>query len=262
MKLVTGVIKPFKLDDVKTALESFGVHGLTVTEASGYGRQKGHTEVYRGAEYTVDLVPKIKIEVLVDDADVEDVMEVIVKRADREDRRRQGLGAAGGFGGPRSYRRAWRRRPLGRTRTRDRERAAIGWSLRRRTPRAARRCWPDPVDRIGPACCIGRPVRRMACHPAGSWRRTPGSPVAVGGYGREELSPGSDLDVLLLHSGRDRAGRGDIAAIAERVWYPVWDAGVRLDHSVRTLAEARKTAAEDLRAVLGSTPDTSPVTQH
>ena len=81
MKLVTGVIKPFKLDDVKTALESFGVHGLTVTEASGYGRQKGHTEVYRGAEYTVDLVPKIKIEVLVDDADVEDVMEVIVKSA-------------------------------------------------------------------------------------------------------------------------------------------------------------------------------------
>ncbi|HET9900366.1 MAG TPA: P-II family nitrogen regulator [Actinomycetes bacterium] len=81
MRLVTGVIKPFKLDDVKTALESFGVHGLTVTEASGYGRQKGHTEVYRGAEYTVDLVPKVKVEVLVDDADVEDVMEVIVKSA-------------------------------------------------------------------------------------------------------------------------------------------------------------------------------------
>ena len=81
MRLVTGVIKPFKLDEVKTALESFGVHGLTVTEASGYGRQKGHTEVYRGAEYTVDLVPKVKVEVLVDDADVEDVMEVIVKSA-------------------------------------------------------------------------------------------------------------------------------------------------------------------------------------
>jgi nitrogen regulatory protein P-II 1 len=81
MKLVTGVIKPFKLEDVKSALESFGVHGLTVTEASGYGRQKGHTEVYRGAEYTVDLVPKVKVEVLVDDADVEDVMEVIVKSA-------------------------------------------------------------------------------------------------------------------------------------------------------------------------------------
>jgi nitrogen regulatory protein P-II 1 len=79
MKLVTAVIKPFKLDDVKNALESFGVHGITVSEASGYGRQRGHTEVYRGAEYTVDLVPKARVEVLVDDADVEDVIEVIVK---------------------------------------------------------------------------------------------------------------------------------------------------------------------------------------
>jgi len=79
MKLVTAVIKPFKLDDVKSALESFGVQGLTVTEANGYGRQRGHTEVYRGAEYTVDLVPKLRIEVLVDDADADDVIEVIVK---------------------------------------------------------------------------------------------------------------------------------------------------------------------------------------
>jgi nitrogen regulatory protein P-II 1 len=81
MKLVTAVIKPFKLDDVKTALESFGVHGMTVSEASGYGRQRGHTEVYRGAEYTVDLVPKVRIEVLVDDPDVAEVIEVVVKAA-------------------------------------------------------------------------------------------------------------------------------------------------------------------------------------
>ncbi len=79
MKLITAVIKPFKLDDVKNALESFGVNGITVSEASGYGRQRGHTEVYRGAEYTVDLVPKVRIEVLVDDADADDVIEVIVK---------------------------------------------------------------------------------------------------------------------------------------------------------------------------------------
>ena len=59
MKLITAIIKPFKLDDVKAALEAFGVHGVTVTEASGYGRQRGHTEVYRGAEYTIDLVPKV-----------------------------------------------------------------------------------------------------------------------------------------------------------------------------------------------------------
>ncbi len=81
MKLITAVIKPFKLDDVKSALESFGVQGLTVSEASGYGRQKGHTEVYRGAEYTVDLVPKVRVEILVDDADAEDVTEVVVKAA-------------------------------------------------------------------------------------------------------------------------------------------------------------------------------------
>ena len=79
MKLVTAVIKPFKLADVKNALESFGVNGITVSEASGYGRQRGHTEVYRGAEYTVDLVPKVRLEVLVDDADADDVIEVIVK---------------------------------------------------------------------------------------------------------------------------------------------------------------------------------------
>jgi nitrogen regulatory protein P-II 1 len=81
MKLLTAVIKPFKLDDVRSALEKFGVHGMTVSEASGYGRQRGHTEVYRGAEYTVDLVPKVRIEVLVDDPDVSDVLEVLVKSA-------------------------------------------------------------------------------------------------------------------------------------------------------------------------------------
>lgn len=81
MKLVTAVIKPFKVDDVKAALESFGVHGLTISEVQGFGRQKGHTEVYRGAEYKVDFVPKIKIEVLVDDAAAEDLVSVIVSAA-------------------------------------------------------------------------------------------------------------------------------------------------------------------------------------
>jgi nitrogen regulatory protein P-II 1 len=81
MKLLTAVIKPFKLDDVRGALEKFGVQGMTVSEASGYGRQRGHTEVYRGAEYTVDLVPKVRLEVLVDDADINDVVEVVLKSA-------------------------------------------------------------------------------------------------------------------------------------------------------------------------------------
>ncbi|MCW2599963.1 MAG: nitrogen regulatory protein [Frankiales bacterium] len=81
MRLVTAVLKPFKLDDVKAALESFGVAGMTVSEVQGHGRQRGHTEVYRGAEYTVSFVPKVKVEVLVDDADAPDVVGVIAKAA-------------------------------------------------------------------------------------------------------------------------------------------------------------------------------------
>ena len=81
MRLITGILKPFKLDDVKTALESFGVQGMTVSEVQGFGRQRGHTEVYRGAEYTVAFVPKVRVEVLVDDADAMDVLEVIAKAA-------------------------------------------------------------------------------------------------------------------------------------------------------------------------------------
>ena len=81
MKLVTAIIKPFELEDVKSALEAYGIHGLTISEASGYGRQRGHTEVYRGAEYTVDMVPKVRIEVLVEDDDASAVVDVITKSA-------------------------------------------------------------------------------------------------------------------------------------------------------------------------------------
>ena len=81
MRLVTAVLKPFKLEDVKTALEAFGVQGMTVSEVQGHGRQRGHTEVYRGAEYTVTFVPKVRVEVLVDDADATDVIDVIAKAA-------------------------------------------------------------------------------------------------------------------------------------------------------------------------------------
>ena len=81
MKLVTAVIKPHKWEDVREALETFGVTGMTVSEVSGYGRQKGHTEVYRGAEYDIALVPKIRIEIVVDDGDAEDVVGIVVKTA-------------------------------------------------------------------------------------------------------------------------------------------------------------------------------------
>lgn len=81
MRLVTAIIKPFKLDEVKQALEAYGITGMTVSEASGYGRQRGHSEVYRGAEYKVDFVPKVRVEVVVDDVDASDVMNVILKAA-------------------------------------------------------------------------------------------------------------------------------------------------------------------------------------
>jgi nitrogen regulatory protein P-II 1 len=81
MKLIVAIVKPFKLDDVKERLKSLGVNGMTVSEVQGFGRQRGHTEVYRGAEYEVDFVPKLKVEILVDDPQVEDIVEAIVASA-------------------------------------------------------------------------------------------------------------------------------------------------------------------------------------
>ena len=81
MKLVTAVVKPFKLEEVREALATVGVTGLTVTEVKGFGRQKGHTELYRGAEYVVDFLPKVKVEVAVKDADVERCIEAIIRAA-------------------------------------------------------------------------------------------------------------------------------------------------------------------------------------
>ena len=81
MKLITAVIKPFKLDDVREALSEVGVQGMTVTEVKGFGRQKGHTELYRGAEYVVDFLPKVKIEAAIDDALQDQVIEAISKSA-------------------------------------------------------------------------------------------------------------------------------------------------------------------------------------
>ena len=81
MKLITAIIKPFKLDDVKSAVEALDVHGMTVSEASSFGRQRGHTEVYRGAEYTVELVPKVRIEIVIEDDRAGDVIDAIVGAA-------------------------------------------------------------------------------------------------------------------------------------------------------------------------------------
>jgi nitrogen regulatory protein P-II 1 len=81
MKLVTAVVKPFKLDEIKEALKGSGVQGMTVTESRGFGRQRGHTEVYRGAEYQIDFVPKVRLEVLADESQVEQVVETLITAA-------------------------------------------------------------------------------------------------------------------------------------------------------------------------------------
>ena len=81
MKLITAIVKPAKVDDIKVALQAVGVAGMTVSETRGFGRQKGHTEIYRGAEYTVDFIPKVRIEVLVDDAEAQSIIDAIVTAA-------------------------------------------------------------------------------------------------------------------------------------------------------------------------------------
>ena len=81
MKKVEAIIKPFKLEDVKEALSELGIEGMTVTEVKGFGRQRGHTEIYRGSEYTIDFIPKVKIEIVTDDNRVEEIIEAIVKAA-------------------------------------------------------------------------------------------------------------------------------------------------------------------------------------
>jgi nitrogen regulatory protein P-II 2 len=92
MKMITAIIKPFKLDDVRSALSEVGVSGITVTEVKGFGRQKGHTELYRGAEYTVDFLPKVKLEIAVDAKSVKGVISVIVSSAKSEEEGKIGDG--------------------------------------------------------------------------------------------------------------------------------------------------------------------------
>ena len=113
MKMVTAIVKPFKLDEVREALSAIGVQGITVTEVKGFGRQKGHTELYRGAEYVVDFLPKVKIEAAVDDAIVDRVIEADRgRRPHRQDRRRQGLRLDAGAGRSHPHRRDRQGRPL------------------------------------------------------------------------------------------------------------------------------------------------------
>ena len=206
MKLVTAVIKPHKWEDVRVALETVGVTGMTVSEVSGYGRQKGHTEVYRGAEYDIALVPKIRIEIVVDDADVGR------GRGRHRQQPRRPAGSATARSGCRPV------ETVVRVRTGDRDEAA---TLRTHVT--------APNDRQRAHRGGGRAVR--AAYDGCGGPDTGAALVAVGGYGRAELAPYSDLDVVLVHDEGVDLGDGS----AEQVWYPLWDSGAQLDHSVRTL---------------------------
>ena len=238
MKLVTAVIKPHKWEDVRAALESFGVTGMTVSEVSGYGRQKGHTEVYRGAEYDIALVPKVRVEIVVEDERRRrrgrHHRQV---RGDRPDRRRQGLGH------PRRHRRPGPHRRPGRR---------GGLSTPGRAHGAARRA-PPHADGLCRSRVGGRPcwrgTQRPTPVPAVSAAPAPG--VALVAVGR--LRPRRARAVLRPRRGPrppdptvdPRRGR------ARRCWYPLWDADVSLDHSVRALDEVTDAAAGDVRVALG-----------
>ena len=248
MKLVTAIIKPHQLDEVKEALEAFGIQGMTISEAHGYGRQRGHSEVYRGAEYTVDFVPKSRIEVLVDDMDSSSVVDVILKAAQTG---RIGDGKIwvdsrrGCRPGP--HRGARRRghlsmstpsseigsRRLDLAGTRDFAVAGAG-PARRAALSAFNRAW---LAEVWQSATGGSQLEGVAL-------------AAVGSIGRGDAGPLSDYDLVLLHSERSLPAK-ELTALADRIWYPIWDAGVRLDHSVRTVTQCRQVAAADLTAAVG-----------
>ncbi len=243
MKLIVGIVKPFKVDDVKDALKELGVQGLTVSDVQGFGRQRGHTEVYRGAEYTVDFLPKVRIEILVDDGDVDRVVQQLLTTAN-----------TGKIGDGKVWvvpvENVWRIR-TGRVGTR-RAVACAGAERRPLTDelRTARAQLVADHDRRGAefGAALAELLDDVVHDALGTVDHTSGwAVVALGSYARRELTPGSDVDVMLLHPGGRR--RAPTADEAGALWYPLWDAGFTLGQSVRTVKEALAVADDDLDAL-------------
>ena len=242
MKLIVGIIKPFKLDDVKEAVKDLGVQGLTVSDVQGFGRQRGHTEVYRGAEYTIDFVPKVRIEILVDDGDVDRVVAAAARhRPHRQDRRRQGVGRAGRERVADPHRRVGTRRAVARRVCCATRRAARRARRARRRPRASR------------GAAFGRALADADRRRAASTRPRRFGDASAVGAGRARLVR-APRAVPGVRRRRDAAARGwpaHVRAARRRValWYPLWDAGFVLGHSVRTVKEALALADDELDAL-------------
>ena len=242
MKLVVGIVKPFKLDDVKAALQDFGVQGMTVTEVQGFGRQRGHTEVYRGAEYTVDFVPKVKLEILVDDDDAAAVAEKIVESA-RTGKIGDGKvwilpveGSSASEPEKPALTRSELRlgtdlRPV--ARRADRARSPIQrCAAARSAPRSADAVDAALVEAFGDARLDGARRARRA-----------------GLVRSRRVVSGFRYRCLARAPAQVAAAPTTVRTMTEQLWYPLWDAGFVTGHGARTVKESIALADDDLDAL-------------
>ena len=219
MKKIEAIIKPHKLDEVKEALNALGVAGMTVTDVRGYGRQKGHTEIYRGAEYTVDFVPKVKLEVVVDDAIAEQAEHAILDgRPHREDRRRQDLHLSTSTV------------PCASAPASEAPRPSSRWSPT--SPNAR-----EHIAEAEPGVQAARELSdltdeavRALAQAASSQLADRWALVALGGWGAGALLPASDLD----SSSSPTHPPDRLKPFVEALFYPLWDAGLKVGHQVRS----------------------------
>ena len=258
MKKIEAIIKPFKLDDVKDGLSLLGVKGLTVSEVKGFGRQRGHKEVYRGAEYQVDFVSKIKIEVVMDSDMVPEAVKIIQEKGtNRSDRRRQNIYPARGRSDPDTHRRNGEGGHLMATPAHSRDRTltrtpaseeleASKWRLLSRfdegkVSRTFQEDHCESFDAYFRRCHQDTKVGHHLFK-----KKMNFAVLAVGGYGRKELNLHSDIDVLILFKSKIPALAKDLSA---DFFYPLWDLGVDLGYGVRSLRDCLSLCRDDFEVL-------------